>query len=412
MLNHHATRFLVILLLSLSASALFARPLLKDGDRVLIIGDNVTLYYYYSRVVEDYFALHYPGARINFYNTGWTDSALERLPRLQRDIASLHATAAIICFGMNDGGYAPLDEKHLADFKKGMTGLVDGLKKAGVKKVVLLTPNCVDPDSARLTELKKDNWTYNDTLAALCKEIEKIGAKKKAPVADCFNLMLDVQTRAKKDDPKFTFFPDGIHPYPSGHMVMAYALLKALGCTEQPSGLEIDAVKGKCHADRCTVNAVKITNADITFTRTDTSLPGGFYTDVAQLNRYLPIAETFDQYRFKVTGLQAPFWKLTVEGMTVGTFTNTELAAGINLATRPGPWQTLAKKVDDCTMGEEGQACQWWVYLAQYKPADGVKPAFEAYMQKVYAFIDSYQEKRIHAADARTWHWVLSAVKN
>lgn len=403
-----ASRFSVVLLSLCAGATLGAEPVLKDGDRVLFIGDNATLQFYYSRMVENYFTLRHPGARIHFDNIGWTDTAFTHLDRLERDLQCFRPTVVTICYGMNDGGFAPLDDDHREKFRKGMTGLVDGFKKAGVK-VILLTPNCVDPDRDKLSRIKKENWTYNETLAQLSKEVVKLAAEKKVPVFDVFSLMLDVQTRGRKDDPKFTVIPDGIYPDLAGHAVIAYGLLKALGCTEPASGLEVDAGTQKAKADRCKVEELKVTDAEISFTRTDAALPTVF-ADAEPVFRHIPLIEDFNQYRFKVTGLKASTWKLVVEGVETGTFSNAELAAGLNLATRPGPWQTMASQVDGLTGQEQGAGCQRWVYLAQYVPADELKPGYEACMKKVDAYLDTFQEKRIHAADARRWKWTLTAV--
>jgi len=396
--------FLLIMLCSYG-TAVQAKPLLKDGDRVVFLGDSITGELYYSRMIVDYFTLRYPGMHIQFYNVGYGgDTATRRLTRIQRDVLSLKPTLVTICFGMNDGAMTGYQE----NYPKAMAGLVSEIKKTGAQ-VVLLTPGCVDAEHDAYRWLKKDNWTYNETLEHLAKENLALAAKENLPVFHLYPLMLDIQTRAKKDDPKFTMIPDGIHPTPPGHAIMAYGLLKAFGCSEQASGLAIDAENGKATADRCTVDGLQVSEKKIAFTRTDNALPVRFYPDVTPVLKYLPLMEEYNKYPFRITGLKAPRWKLTVEGIEVGTFTSAELAAGVNLAMKPGPWQALAKRVDDAVVHEQAEFFQRWIYLSQYPAPDALKTELDTLITQVDAYVDQLQEQRFHVADARAWKWTLTA---
>ncbi len=383
----------------------WAQPPLKDGDRVVFLGDSITGELHYTRQVVDYFTLRQPGTKIHFYNVGYGgDTATRRLPRLQSDVLNLKPTVVTICYGMNDG------KDTMDKFKTAMEGIVRELKRAGVR-VVLLTPGCVDPDHDKYQWLKTPTGTYNDTLAQLTKEVLDLAARENVPVHNLHALMLDVLTRAKKDDPQFVMIPDGIHPDPPGHAVMTYALLKALGCKEEASGLSIDAANGKAVTDRCRVDGLKVGDEEITFTRTDEALPTGFYPDCTPVPRYIPLIEDFNQYRFRVTGLKAAAWKLVVAGMEVGTFSNQELAAGINLATRPGPWQAMAKKADDLVVKEQAEFFQRWLYLSQYPAPEHLKADLDGFIATADAHVHRLQEKRFHVADARTWKWTLAVPK-
>ena len=404
---------LLMALLTLTATVPAAaanRLLVQDGDRVMFIGDDATLRFGYTRMVEAYFTLRYPDSKIRWFNLGWNDTALTRLSRWPRDVTELKPTVAVISFGMNDGGFAPLDREHRDNFERGLTGLIDALQRDRIQ-VILLTPNFVDPDSDATGRIHQTGWSYNETLAELARETTKLTERKRVPVADAFPLMLDVQTRAKRDNPKFTMLPDGIYPHPNGHAVSALALFKALGATEPAAALSIDAANRRTKTDRCRIDNLTISDQAITFARTDAALPAPLLPDTAPNARYLPQAVEFNQYRFQVTGLKAPRWKLVVEGIDAGTFSNTELAGGVNLAGRPGPWQALAKEVDGLMMKEQGQIAQRWVYLSQYVPPAEVKPAFEFCLKEVDAWLDTFQQQRLAAVKPRAWNWKLTAVE-
>ena len=171
---------------------------------MVFYGDSITEQLQYTRYVMNYYALRYPDLRISFRNAGWSgDSAPGGLERLQRDVLSLKPALVSICFGMNDGGYRAFDQRLYDEYMQGMTGLVKQLKQAGVK-VVLLTPGVVDEDI--------ENKGYNATLARFGDGVKELAAKDRVPVYDLHALMLDVQTQAKRDNPKFTMIPDSVHP--------------------------------------------------------------------------------------------------------------------------------------------------------------------------------------------------------
>jgi hypothetical protein len=300
-----------------------------------------------------------------------------------------------------------------------MTGIVDELLAAGVK-VVLLTPGCCDPDFDRYSRLKGTDWNYNQTLQRLAQEVVDLGAQKKVPVFNLYDLMLDVQTRAKIDapggpgKPRFTMIPDGIHPTALGHAIMSYALLKTMRCTALPSGLEIDAASGKITTDRCKVTDLKHNERRLSFTRTDDALPAPFYTDIAPIPKYLTALDELNVYRFKVVGLAAPVgtaWELEVDGIKVGRFSAAELAGGVDLSQRPGPWRGLAQRVDQAVGRSEAEFFQRWLYLSHFPAPIELQGDLDRCITQADAFVDVLQARRSHLPDSRTWKWALTAME-
>src|ERR1700728_1408362 len=101
---------LILAWLGNSAGAL-AAPLLKDGDRIVFIGDSITEQQIYTRYVMDYFALRYPQATIHFRNRGIAGApATFGQGTYDNMIKSCRPTVATICFGMNDGHYKPFEQ--------------------------------------------------------------------------------------------------------------------------------------------------------------------------------------------------------------------------------------------------------------------------------------------------------------
>jgi lysophospholipase L1-like esterase len=406
-MHSHKIRFgfvwAALVLLLGSTAVLRAQPL-QDGDRVIFVGDSITEQRIYTRYVMDYFALRFPKLKVTFRNAGvGGDNAAGGLARLQRDVLSEHPTVVTICFGMNDGGYGAFNEKLYANYMASMQGLVSKLKQASVG-VVLLTPGCVDGGS------------YNDTLARFAAGVKELGARENLPVFDIHALMLDVQTRAKQRNPAFTMMLDGVHPNPVGHALMAYGLLSALGCHVLPSGLAVDAAKATVTEDRCVVKDLHISDSMVTFTRTDDALPTYLDRGVSAIVDYAPFLTDLNRYRLQVTRLKSGNWQLKVQGLEVGTFSPAELAAGVDLAGRPGPWQGLVEAVDGFAREQEE------VYLLRrawnnYRPtlpkeADKEKQAMVARLDRVIAdAVADKERKRAELVAHRTWKWSLNRVQ-
>jgi lysophospholipase L1-like esterase len=401
----------VMAVLLACAAGVYARPILGAGDRMVFLGDSITEQRIYTRYVMNFFTLRYPGTAFTFRNAGWGgDTAPGGLGRLQRDVLDLKPNVVSICFGMNDGGYTTFDKPAFEKYMTAMTSLVAELKKAGVK-VVLLTPGCVHPEQAKGWVSAERMRPYNDTLALYAKGVEDLAARENLPVFDIHFLMLDVQTKALALDPKFTMIPDAIHPNPSGHAIMAYGLLKAMGCDEQPSGLKIDAGTSTVQADRCKVSGLKVSADSVRFTRTDAALPTYFDPDASATYRFFPVIQELDYYPLSITGLKAGNWKLTVQGMEVGTFSADDLAKGVNLATMPGPWQTVGEKVNQLSHEQEDFYFTRWRQISLVSVPKEASGEQQALISKMDKLIEARDRARAEATAKRDWQWTLTRVQ-
>jgi lysophospholipase L1-like esterase len=398
---------LVVFVASVAVGSAQAQSPLKAGDRLVFLGDSITEQRIHSRYVMNYFTLRYPGLDVSFRNAGWSgDTAPGGLGRVQRDVLSLKPAVVTICFGMNDGGYSAFDQGRYDNFMRGMTGLVAEFKKANVR-VILLGPGCVDNDKRH----DPPGVDYNDTLGKYSKGCKDLAEKEKVEYFNLHDLMIDVQAKAKAKDPKYTMIPDSVHPSSPGQLVMAYAMLKALGCKDQASGLEIDAAASKSTPDRCKVDDLKVAENAVTFTRTDDALPTSYDADAASILDFLPFTQDFNQYNFKVTGLKAGKWKLNVEGIDVSTFSEKDLAAGVNLATLSGPWQKLGEQVNQASANQENVYFTYWRQVSLLPVPDDAKPELEALMKKMVVGVDKAEAARLKIVPAeRAWKWTLTLV--
>jgi len=394
--------FFALLVTLFVAVVAMATPL-PDGTRLVFLGDSITEQLTYTRYVMNYFALRYPDVKISFRNAGWSgDTAPGGMERLQRDVLSLKPTVVTICFGMNDGGYASFDQDRYDRYIKSMTGLVQTLKEHGMR-VVLLTPGVVDEDI--------DNKGYNDTLTRYAQGVKELAASEQVAVFDINALMGDVQARAKRDHPKFTMIPDSVHPDAPGQALMAYGLLKALGADGPAASVTIDASTRGVASDRALVKNLRVTPQSVTFTRIDRAFPTYFDPEAVAVYDYAPIQQDLNQYPFQVTGLQSGDWKLTVDDVEVGVFSADDLAKGVDLGARTGPWQKLAEQVNKTTATQES------IYLTRWKELDVLlsvpgeaQPEKLALERKLDQCLAEQESERAKLLAPHAWRWQLAHV--
>jgi hypothetical protein len=147
--------------------------------------------------------------------------------------------------------------------------------------------------------------------------------------------MMAAMAKAKeKYGADYPFATDGVHPSFNGHLVMAYAFLKGLGCDGDLGTLTLDAGAGSAVATAGhTVISASATRLEVESTR----YPFCFVDDPANRESTravldcVPFNDELNRFRLVVKNLAAPQAKLKW-GTAEKTFTSAQLAAGINLA--------------------------------------------------------------------------------
>jgi hypothetical protein len=220
---------------------------LKQGDRLAICGDSITEQKMYSRLVEDYLTMCVPELNISVRQYGWSgEKAPGFLARMTNDCLRFQPTIATTCYGMNDFEYRPYEDRIGQTYRKYSTAVVEAFKIHGIQ-VILGSPGCV----SKVPHWAKDT---NDTVAnlnlSLCNlrniDIE-IAQKEKIGFADVFWPMLTGGFVGEQKYGKSYGIPgrDGVHPYWAGHLIMAYAFLKALGLNGDIGTFTVNLKTGK-----------------------------------------------------------------------------------------------------------------------------------------------------------------------
>lgn len=128
------------------------------------------------------------------------------------------------CYGMNCGIYKPLSQERFERFKEGIERLHAELEKRGAR-IVHITPPFYDV---------KRRSTSPEYPEVLLKYAEWLVSKREAgwQVIDLHTAMKAEVEKRRESVPDFTMSPDGIHPNPEGHWLMACQILGWLGETE------------------------------------------------------------------------------------------------------------------------------------------------------------------------------------
>jgi lysophospholipase L1-like esterase len=352
-------------LLSLAVSAQ-ADFLVQPNDVVGIAGDSITAQHIYSAFMEDYLLMCQPTENQSIVQFGWSgEQAPGFLARLNTDVFPFKPTVMTTCYGMNDGHYGPISDLVADTYRKAQTDIIEALKKNGVRSIVLGSSKCVDSKTYHGDPAAA--VIYNKTLGALADIDKDIAQKEGVTYADVYGITLDAMKKAKaKFGEDYVFAgSDGVHPGPNGHLVMAYAFLKALGCDGNIGTITVDYTTkqatgspGQEVSYQSGTVSVKSTRYPFCFTGTiDSKDP----STTAAVSTCLPFNDDLNRYMLVVKGLTTPKAKITW-GNTTKEYAAADLAKGINLAAEflANPFVDQFRKVDNAVKNQEAQETLLW----------------------------------------------------
>jgi len=312
----------------LAVTALLAEtPGLKNGDLVAICGDSITERSGYREFLAQYLLMCQPASDLGAVTFGWSgERAPGFLERMKNDVLPFKPTVATTCYGMNDGGYAATTPATLDTYRKAMKDVVATFKQAGLRLIVVGSPGVVDTYSFK----KLDPAIYNKTLADLTQVAKEVAAEQGVLFADVHHAMLTAMenAKAKYGAEHVVAGNDGFHPGQNGNLVMAYAFLKALGCSGDIGTITYDAKEGKAVADE----AQRVLSASNGVVEVEsTKYPFCFYGNPTDANatagiiEFFPFNQDLNRYQLVVKNLEAPKAKITW-GATSKEFTKEQLA--------------------------------------------------------------------------------------
>lgn len=345
--------FLFSRLSTLAAAEPSAFPL-KDGDIWVMAGDSITAQHLHSNYFEAFCFARYPQMKFAFRNSGVGGHTIpSTLARFDYDIAAWKPTVVSVELGMNDQGGTPT-EKFVANMKT----MVDRIRATQARPVIL----SASPINNGATLAKLGSNRLNDYAVAL----KDFAAGEKIPYADQFHALVDVwgqnkprenlanslgtiaglasdesvagvqhlreflAAQAKETRKPVSMQGDPVHPGPNGQLLMAAALLKALGADGIVSSVTIDAGK-VAEAKGCKVDVASSSIKGVEFDRLDERLPFPIPDGTVDVLPLFPAIEELSQYTLTVKGLGRGTYTIAINGMPVGTLTHDQLATGLNL---------------------------------------------------------------------------------
>ena len=358
--------FSVVAAQLITASA--ADFLIRDGDRVVFLGDSITEQRLYTTYVEAYALTRHPNWKLSFRNVGWggdtswlrqrshpdesqlfaaDETSLQTMVAdsvgrgLGRDVLPLKPTFVTIKFGMNDHSYQAFREDIFRAYIRSQSQLAKVLSENG-SRVAFLTPQPIEdkrPDS--------DKDIRNQSLRKFSDGLKDVAAKSGSSFVDQFDPYMAVLLRERAGNPtNFIGGGDAVHPGPIGQTVMAWAVLKGLGASAEVSHAEINAATKKVvAANGCKIQNLKQADGVLSFDRLDDALPMPIDERAEPALKLVPVAEDLNRLELRVTGLAAGNYDVTIDGESAGKIAAEELAKGWNLANAPGPITKQAREV-------------------------------------------------------------------
>ena len=332
---------------------------LKKGDRLAIIGDSITEQKMYSRIIETYLTVALPELKITARQYGWSGETAEGFrKRMHQDCLRFQPTIATLCYGMNDHGYKPYDEKNAAKYRDNYGTVAKNLKDAGARVVigspgpVGKMPHWVKSATGTVEDLNLNLCAFRNLDIALAQEH---GVR----FADVFWPMFTGFYAAKEKYGAGYEVPgsDGVHPDWAGQVIMAYAFLKALGCQGDIGTITVDLAGNKATAS--TGHSVVTSDAGgiaLTSTRYPFCASGPLdqHNSIRSGMTLVPFMQDLSRFTLIATGGSAAQYSVTW-GSESRTYSAAQLKAGVNLADdfQVNPFSGAFKQVDDAVLKKQ-----------------------------------------------------------
>jgi lysophospholipase L1-like esterase len=351
---------------------------LRDGDRVVFYGDSITDQRLYTTFAESYVVTRFPTLNVAFTHSGWGGDRVGGGGggpidlRLSRDVFPYQPTVMTIMLGMNDGGYRALDEALFNTYKTGFEHIVDSVQQnAPACRITVIQPSPYDD----VTRAPLFTGGYNAVLLEYSAWLKTLAQTRRFDLADLNTPVVEMLHKASAADSEQAqkILPDRVHPTAAGHIVMAEALLKAWHAPALVSDVTIDAQAPTAQTKNAKVDGVK-SAAQIIWTETEAALP----MPLDPRDKLLAFAlqssdfvDSLDREMLRVTGLTGSTFELKIDGASVGTFANDDLAKGINLATLNTPMLRQALDVHALTLKHNNIHFMRWRTIQTGLATDG-----------------------------------------
>ncbi|MBQ7178792.1 MAG: SGNH/GDSL hydrolase family protein, partial [Victivallales bacterium] len=334
------------------------------GERVVFLGDSITMgggYVFHLQLFEE---LRHPGAGAVLINAGVSgDSTNEGCKRWGYDVMPMNPERVFVMFGVNDVGITSYKTANPDEIEQGkrrecldkyadnQRRLADMIQKEG-KRLVLMTP----PGYDQYGDVRAENMIEaNEPGLADCAEIVRsLASERKLGLVEIHA----PYTAMLKAHPELHLCgEDRVHPQNVGHLLIAVLILESMGEDGLVAEVTIEA-RRQSGKNRC-LEVISAVNADvselkadrdggkcISFKYTPKALPFPCTQDYKTLDTVYPITDKLNREIIRVKNLPNGSYIIKANGVAIASATADELAKGVNIAVCDTPGQRISLDAD------------------------------------------------------------------
>lgn len=199
----------------------------QSGDRVLLVGDQVTQQMFYSRAVATALLGLMPDRSLRFYNGGHDGATTTLAVQWIDELMELtQPQVVMVCFGLSDA-LEPATRDVTQGFGQGLDQLLDRIQGyRQVRQVIVISPMAVQPG----INLRLDALEINQTLTQLSATAQQQARQHGVGWIDLMPVSREIMQAASQTDGEPLSFING-QPTEIGHGLMAGMILSGLGVT-------------------------------------------------------------------------------------------------------------------------------------------------------------------------------------
>ncbi|MDB4338675.1 SGNH/GDSL hydrolase family protein [Rubripirellula sp.] len=329
---------------------------LNDGDSIVFLGDSITYQTHYCEYLRSFFHTRYPDKRLSFINAGIPGNrAGDAVQRFEQDVSRFNPTIVMIMFGMNDGGYQPLDnEVRLSEYKKTMLKLINQSREINASPVII-SPT---PFDGKTNQSRQEDPSYrfrgkpffpdyNLVMAHYTACCRQIAQQEQVVFVDLHSPLNNFLNQKRLSFADYTLMPDAIHPDPAGHLLMAFEILKRLDPERENIGrLSLDYQNGQWNASSSDVKFQALTgskskvSAQVKFQSLPWNIPEKHTlsqlrwnnpSNASMMFREIDVNSELNSTELQISGLEHGLYKVSLDEIHLGNFPRNALAAGLSL---------------------------------------------------------------------------------
>ncbi|MCF2447705.1 GDSL-type esterase/lipase family protein [Dyadobacter sp. CY345] len=293
---------------------------LKDGDRVVFLGNSVFENDFEFGYLELALTTKFADKFVTFRNLGWTGdnvfgdarSTFTNPPTAyQHLIQNIIKTQPSVVFLAYGGVEAQEGQAGLSHFKDGLNNLLNKIDSLGARTILLSPLPVISADSAIGADKR------NADIQLYSSEIEKIASQRGKKFIDLYNPVLQVSKKS-------VITENGIHLNEAGYYYLAEILENNLGLKSDPQPAAINVSKQSIETSE-NIKKMKETNDlnNLKFTINQKYLPLPAPKSGELVNSTPQI--------FKISGLKKGFYTLKEDGFDLITASAKDWETGIEI---------------------------------------------------------------------------------